>query len=218
MVNGLSILKKTIHINIMKNFEQYLMDKYPDLFYNNEEGLTCPCGVWVPQGWENIVDDLCGAISTYTKHTYRFEKEVINKAYYLWRGIELVIDKLHLGITKHIPILNTLKFNKPIFSFLRWLALKKSKHIKWGKTYPESITIDQIKEKFGGLRFYFTGGDAQINGMVRFAEYLCDHTCEVTGKAGKSYTNSHNWTKTLCEEEAIKLGYKHTDEYSTQES
>lgn len=192
----------------MENFEQYLMDKYPTLFYSSTEGLTCPCGVWVPRGWEPIIDDLCGAINDYTKHTYRFQSKVINKIYYIWRGIELFTDKLHLRIIKNISILNKPAFNKPFFSLLKWLALKKSKHIKWEKKYPEPTTIDQIKEKFGGLRFYFSGGDDQINGMVRFAEYLCDHTCEITGKPGKTYTNSHKWVKTLCEEEAIKLGYK----------
>ena len=42
----------------MENFEQYLMSNYPDLFYKNESGeLECPCGAWVPQGWEKTVDD-----------------------------------------------------------------------------------------------------------------------------------------------------------------
>ena len=38
--------------------------------------------------------------------------------------------------------------------------------------------ICQIKEKFGGLRFYYQGGDDEISGMVRMAEAWADHSCE----------------------------------------
>ena len=43
------------------------------------------------------------------------------------------------------------------------------------RVVPESIpqvTLDQIKEKFGTLRFYYTGGDDIIDGMVRMAESM----------------------------------------------
>ena len=32
------------------------------------------------------------------------------------------------------------------------------------------VVVEQVKEKFGGLRFYYQGGDEQIHGMVRMAE------------------------------------------------
>ena len=32
------------------------------------------------------------------------------------------------------------------------------------------VTVDQVKEKFGTLRFYTTGGDRLIDGMIWFAE------------------------------------------------
>ena len=34
----------------------------------------------------------------------------------------------------------------------------------------QQVTLDQVKSKFGGLRFYYTGGDDYISGMVSLAE------------------------------------------------
>lgn len=38
------------------------------------------------------------------------------------------------------------------------------------KNMPLDFKVEQIKEKFGGLRFYYSGGDDMIEGMVRVAE------------------------------------------------
>jgi len=65
----------------------------------------------------------------------------------------------------------------------------------------------QIKEKFGGLRMYAEGADDFINGVVRMAENLSYHTCEITGKEGYLCSNGR-LLKTLCAEEAEKLGFE----------
>ena len=62
----------------------------------------------------------------------------------------------------------------------------------------EQVTVDQIKEKFGGLRFYYSGGDEKIDGMVTMAESWAAHTCETCGKPGKS--RDGGWIRTLCDE------------------
>jgi hypothetical protein len=64
----------------------------------------------------------------------------------------------------------------------------------------KQVTIAQIKEKFGGLRFYYDGGDEQIYGMVRMAESWAAHSCEECGKPGKS--RNTGWIRTLCDEHA----------------
>jgi len=61
----------------------------------------------------------------------------------------------------------------------------------------EQVVVEQIKEKFGGLRFYYSGGDDTVAGMVRMAESWAEHTCEDCGVPGKS--RSGGWIKTLCE-------------------
>ena len=60
----------------------------------------------------------------------------------------------------------------------------------------EQVVVAQIKEKFGGLRFYYDGGDDQISGMVRMAEAWASHACEECGAPGM--TGGKGWIKTLC--------------------
>ena len=58
----------------------------------------------------------------------------------------------------------------------------------------EQVVVNQIKEKFGGLRFYYSGGDDTIAGMVRMAEAWADHSCEECGAPGKS--RDGGWIRT----------------------
>jgi hypothetical protein len=59
------------------------------------------------------------------------------------------------------------------------------------------FSIAQIKEKFGGLRFYYNGGDDVIDGMIRMAESWAVRTCEVCGESG--IPRSGGWIRTLCD-------------------
>lgn len=196
----------------MNNFEQHLMQKYPDLFYKNDSGeLECPCGVWVSPGWYKIVDDLCGAIVNYTNHTYRQGQEILSKKYYLWHVPHFLLKKIHYKIIRLFK-LSGYELNKPFYNFLHKLSSNALKHAKWIKIHPPAVKIEQIKEKFGELRFYYTGGDKQVQGMVNMAEYLCSKTCEVTGEEGVLCVRG-GWYRTLSleliEQDAYK-GYKPT--------
>lgn len=62
--------------------------------------------------------------------------------------------------------------------------------------------IDQIKEKFGGLRFYVSGGDEHIHKLIDETEDLSTKTCEKCG-AGDSkimVRKGHFWLYNRCEE------------------
>ena len=71
------------------------------------------------------------------------------------------------------------------------------------------VTVDQVKEKFGTLRFYYTGGDDYIDGLVSMAESMSGVTCETCGNPGKS--TGGGWIKTVCEAHS---GRKNNDENS----
>lgn len=59
---------------------------------------------------------------------------------------------------------------------------------------PELI---QVKEKFGGLRFYLTNVNSHIHGMVVFAEYMSYKICENCGSA-ENITQTKGWIRTVC--------------------
>lgn len=67
--------------------------------------------------------------------------------------------------------------------------------------------LHQIKEKFGGLRFYIEGGSDEIHDAIQAAEDCSYTICEVTGKAGE-LRQDLRWWRVLCDEEYNKLKEK----------
>lgn len=67
----------------------------------------------------------------------------------------------------------------------------------------------QIKEKFGGLRVYSSGGDGYCDGVVDMAESMSFRTCE---RCGNPSSKHHKGLKALCERHAEELGYSGKDE------
>ena len=64
--------------------------------------------------------------------------------------------------------------------------------------------VIQVKEKFGGLRFYINEGTDEIHQRIGEAELESMKTCEITGRPGKLRTDIA-WYRTLCDEEYNKL-------------
>lgn len=71
----------------------------------------------------------------------------------------------------------------------------------------EDATVLQVKEKFGGLRFYVSGGSDELYDMIDKAEDESLRTCEMCGAPGKLMKKG-GWYKTVCAEDALSLGYK----------
>ena len=94
---------------------------------------------------------------------------------------------------------------------------------------PPQVIADQVKEKFGGLRFYYhleynernnylleteKYPDLQqivdrysdyINGIIHFAEIASGRTCEETGQPGELHSaggSRNGWLKTVSKEHA----------------
>ena len=99
------------------------------------------------------------------------------------------------------PIIESLCAN--IQSHIDWRNKTRSKLLEdnpYNHPIPdevEQVTVRQIKEKFGGLRFYYDGGDDEISGMVRMAEAWADIACEECGGIGTR--RSGGWIRTLCD-------------------
>lgn len=84
--------------------------------------------------------------------------------------------------------------------YVTWKNDRKEK-FDMGEGCPQVI-VTQIKEKFGGLRFYYDGGDEHVHGMVKMAESWASYSCEECGKPGKS--RSGGWIKTLCDDHELE--------------
>lgn len=64
--------------------------------------------------------------------------------------------------------------------------------------------LHQIKEKFGGLRFYIGEGSDHVYALIMKAETESLTICEICGKPGRTSGWGTHWIKTLCEEHGEK--------------
>ena len=222
-------MKQDIEAAVEKEdlFEKSLMEKYPSLFEERDGKLLPPeCGIYCPEGWYKIVDNLCGALHERTTNAfaYRIKK---NKKYHMRLGhaIMKVKSYLYRKFNPYKGITSAMRFSSPkpqeiaivkkklSYKFFHlfevvYSIITKNAFEKVPVSPP--VRIAQIKEKFGTLRFYYDGGDDQVRGMVDFAEYLSSKTCQETGESGDLCVKAQGfaWYKTLCPERAEKYGYK----------
>lgn len=110
-----------------------------------------------------------------------------------------LLDKLCGMIEEKIS--TTVKYND------KWLeneAITQERH-KINKKFVENFKIVQIKEKFGGLRFYVEGSTSEVNGWIRFAESMSYDLCEGCG-TNQGLGSTSGWVRTICEPCAIEMG------------
>lgn len=63
-----------------------------------------------------------------------------------------------------------------------------------------NVRIFQVKEKFGGLRFYIDEAPLVIHDAIQAAEIESFKTCEICGRPGELRGGS--WLKTTCDAHA----------------
>lgn len=94
-----------------------------------------------------------------------------------------------------------------IISSVCWMIKQHENNIKWQTKYKQKtdpdyqsdyfpVKFDQVKEKYGGLRMYFSGGDEYVEGLVSMGEAMSYKICEVCGNKGEP--NKGGWISTLC--------------------
>ena len=73
------------------------------------------------------------------------------------------------------------------------------------REFDPDYRIDQVKEKFGGLRYYYssskplqTGHDKAMETLVRHTEDASFKICEDCGAPGDTKAINGFWLKTLC--------------------
>ena len=98
-----------------------------------------------------------------------------------------------------------------ILSNVCWMIRQHEDNKRWRKKYLEEndpeklaaepeyfpVKFDQVKEKYGGLRLYFSGGDDYVEGLVSMAEAISYYVCEICGNKGEA--NKGGWVSVRCE-------------------
>lgn len=136
-------------------------------------------GIECEPGWFSLLDDLLDAIHNHIKNYDRNHQNIIRS-----RIIRNFIGFYNSRSQK------VRKFLKPIKNFLEKYAKRHSPKMEF--------YITQIKEKFGGLRFYYMGGDDYIDGAIALAEMLSYNICETCGTNKEVGRTRSGWIHTIC--------------------
>jgi len=148
-----------------------------------------PCDIGINDGWFDVLDLLCDNIQN------RIDNIVMQRGY-------------------------AMEWNKDVNDPDYDWSDKSSFIEREERVVPElieQVVAKQIKEKFGTLRFYYSGGDDYIRGLESMAASMTSRICEVCGNPGTSRsTEKQRWVLVLCDKHAEEQGYIE-DENSTSE-
>lgn len=172
------------------DLEQTILSKYPKMFNSYCRDFEHS------DGWYNIVHGLCGTINAYitSRRANRANAMLFNRA----------LIRANAGDTRWLvsyyirqfyPVERTEESVRPY--------VERALEIGTFRKVPDRVdhvSVLQVKEKFGTLRFYYAGGDDTVAGMVSMAETMSACTCEVCGNPGK--IRRTGWYQTLCDTHA----------------
>jgi hypothetical protein len=174
-----------------RELDEALCAKYPLIFKDRNADMrtTAMCwGLECGDGWYNIIDVLCGLLTSdyrQAQSRYDFIKDKVDQPQ--WEGSKKIITQEQIDEAKAKLDEETLKV--PVAS--------------------------QVKEKFGGLRFYVQAATKEHYNYISFAESMSYRTCESCGADGKTYTDG--WHTTLCDIHAAMAGKEEEYEYEENE-
>ncbi len=185
-------MKSELQQKLLKKYPEFFQDELPiytgekpmaqevgELLNQKEMVLPIQFGFECGDGWYMLLDELMGEIQQYIKY---HNEDLDRKFKYPW-----------------------------MWDFQRWLRWNCRKKGSWKEKLADwiyqnapkegfphlSIRIDQIKEKFGGLRFYVSGSDKYVDDLISKAEDLSYQTCEFCG-SNDDIMHSSGWIVTAC--------------------
>jgi hypothetical protein len=174
-----------------RELDSQLCEKYPLIFKDRNADMrtTAMCwGLECGDGWYNIIDVLCGLLtSDYRQAKSRYDsiKDKVGQVANEWS--KKIVTQEQIDEAKAKLDEETLKV-------------------------PVAV---QVKEKFGGLRFYVQAATDKHYQYISFAESMSYRTCEECGAPGKTYTDG--WHTTLCDIHAAMAGKEEEYEYEENE-
>ena len=172
-----------------KELDDLLCKKYPKMMVNRNLHMTETCMCWgfeCGDGWFNILDQLMGNIQHHIDWKVKQHESAIK---YNEMVTECQAGNFELFETDHASLSQEYK-DKRLGEIIAGGRRELPEMVP-------QVTLDQVKEKFGTLRFYYSGGDDYISGLVSMAESMSGVTCESCGNTGER--KGGGWIKTICE-------------------
>jgi hypothetical protein len=181
---------------LKEELDKLLCEKYPKMMINRSKSMmeTCMCwGFECGDGWFEILNQLMGNIQHHIDWKNR-QREVVVR-------FNKIRQAGQSGNAELFADLMAAEYGDKGLGadFVKQRAEEfMQQPLQEVPAEIPQVTLDQVKEKFGTLRFYYTGGDDYISGLVTMAESMSGVTCETCGRPGAQTRGG--WIKTACEE------------------
>ena len=188
-----------------QELDKLLCERYPKMMVNRNKPMmeTCMCwGFECGAGWFNILDQLMGNIQHHIDWKIKQRDGAIK---YNDMAAQAKAGNFDL-FEEDMKALPNDEYKEK-----RLAEIVAGDFREVPDVIPQ-VTLDQVKEKYGTLRFYYSGGDDVIDGMVRMAESMTEVTCEECGNVGER--RGGGWIHTFCTpcEEARELARQKAEE------
>jgi len=172
-----------------QELDKLLCERYPKMMVNRNKNMqeTCMCwGFECGDGWFNILDQLMGSIQHHIDWKEKQRKWAID---YNEMAAQAKAGNFDLFEESMKDTLSAEYKEKRLGEIVAGDFREVPELIP-------QVTLDQVKEKFGTLRFYYTGGDDYISGLVSMAESMSGVTCEEC--SAPAQTHGPGWIRTIC--------------------
>ena len=188
-----------------QELDKLLCERYPKMMVNRNKPMmeTCMCwGFECGAGWFNILDQLMGNIQHHIDWKIKQRDGAIKYNDMAAQAKAGNFDLFEEDMTA---------WPNDEYKEKRLAEIVAGDFREVPDVIPQ-VTLDQVKEKYGTLRFYYSGGDDVIDGMVRMAESMTEVTCEECGNVGER--RGGGWIHTFCTpcEEARELARQKAEE------
>lgn len=171
--------------------DKKLCEKYPKIFKDRYADMRTTAMCWgfeCGDGWYNIIDRLCSNIQHHINWSRK--QRLLDLRYN--RALKKALNGDHSALFKFFSYGGKItEYTKQSVEY----EVNRATYRNPTKVIPQ-VVAEQVKEKFGGLRFYYRGGDSFIEGIATMAESMSYVTCEECGNFGKP--NKIGWIRTLC--------------------
>lgn len=155
---------------------KYLIEKYPKILKisdSNKEHCYGLFGIECGNGWFLHLDRMFNSIQSMIDFS----------------------ESNYENLQRHY---NKLPWYKKLMSLYK---RSRYHYFRNNQTPIPQVTALQIKEKFGTLRFYYTGGDERITPIVDFYESYTQYICEDCGSTVDVGSTS-GWIRNVCQKHA----------------
>lgn len=174
-----------------EELQKKLFEKYPKIFGQKDLPMTQTAMCWgisCGDGWYDIIDTLCAHL-----------QNIVDKPYE-----EIEIYQRLINQEKEKNALQKEMSKDLILSSEETIAKYQEYIESWKKKIIPQLEAVQVKEKFGGLRFYLSGYpiqpeiDAKVSAYINFAESLSYKVCSECGNKSDPDEEERGWIYTLC--------------------